>query len=246
MPKKEMGNYTISYNEFFKDSLKIQLKQITEPINKLATFFKNIDINNPEAKPAFVYYNFPLHYELNIFLIHKIVDKYRERAPKEEVEQIIINSFEEFTFNEIKQNWKNSNLLQQKQLIFKNIDKAYSNELFSLIVPAITVHIEGIIKQTLHIDIISTNKLKKVITFLFPMSFYGDEIIRNYYIDIIISSENNDPNNRHAITHGTVSSYTKKIHSIKAILIFDAILSQLENLRSEDLNKLNKDHQPTY
>lgn len=116
-------------------------------------------------------------------------------------------------------------------------------------VTTVTTQIEGIISDKLELDKIGkfrfnekhlnqnfkydTLKLKIIIEAMFCVIGFSDKITRNFYIDRVVSNKNNE-NNRHSIAHGAIFDHLSNIHAIKAIVIFDSILSRLEEFKTKE------------
>ncbi|MCJ1778256.1 hypothetical protein [Mammaliicoccus sciuri] len=208
-----------------------------------------VNLFDENAVKAFNYYEIPIHYMMTLDFISTIVEYYSEQKSIEEVNKYFIEYFNNNMFDLINNHWKNSELLSLRMNLFQQIEAGYKQKLYGLVVSTTTTQIEGIICDKLEIPRISkfkfkekslknkysndTVQLKIIIEAIFSSEYFDDKITKEYYVSRIVSNNNNE-NNRHCIVHGSVYNYVNNIHAIKAIVIFDAILSRLEEFPTKD------------
>lgn len=202
---------------------------------RVKLIFSSIRTLNKDITRSFIYYNLPIHYAIPLDTMHDINEAFSIETERSKVEDIYTNDFESYTLDIIRNNWNESELLEDRKLIFTNLITAYDKGLYSVVVPAITVQMESIVKKKINKRKISTGELRRVSQSIFSSDSFIDEITKFYYIDIFLKGNIQDPNNRHSVIHGSVVNYTEKIHAIKAIVLFDTLLTQLEQTDSEKL-----------
>ena len=202
-----------------------------------------------KAIQAFKHYELPVHYAIDIEFIESIIDKYTNNVSKEEVNKYFAAYFDKYLLNEIQCYWVNSKLLNKRINLFQQVTSGYQFKPYGLVVSTVTTQIEGVISEKLEIDRIKnfkfksknlnkefkrdTVKLKIIIEAIFCIIGFSDEITKNFYIDKIIGKHNNY-NNRHSIAHGAIFDHEDSIYAIKSIVIFDAILSRLEEFETKE------------
>ncbi|MDH8970277.1 hypothetical protein PYJ54_11790 [Staphylococcus epidermidis] len=226
------------------------LKRTSKVINKLwqntAETIKQLD---EEAIQTFKHYELPIHYAMDIEFIESLVEKYKNNVSNEQVNKYFTTYFDDYLLSEIQHHWNNSFFLHKRTSLFEQVISGYQYKLCGLVVTTVTTQIEGIITDKLELDRISnfrfkekylnqniksdTLKLKIIIEAMFCVIGFGDKITKNFYIDRVVSNKNNE-NNRHSIAHGAIFDHLDNIHAIKAIVIFDAILSRLEEFETKE------------
>lgn len=226
------------------------LKRTSQVINKVwqntTEVIKQLD---EEAIETFKYYELPIHYSMDLEFIESLVDKYKNNVSTEEINKYFSNYFDDYLLNKIQNHWNNSVFLHKRTNLFEQVISGYQYNLYGLVVTTVTTQIEGIISDKLELDKIGkfrfnekhlnqnfkydTLKLKIIIEAMFCVIGFSDKITRNFYIDRVVSNKNNE-NNRHSIAHGAIFDHLSNIHAIKAIVIFDAILSRLEEFKTKE------------
>lgn len=226
------------------------LHRTSQAVKKLwqntAEAIKQLD---EEAIQTFKYYELPVHYAMDIEFIKSLVENYKNNESTEQVNKYFATYFDDYLLSEIQYHWNNSVLLHKRASLFEQVISGYQYKLYSLVVTTVTTQIEGIITEKLELDRIShfrfkekylnqniksdTLKLKIIIEAMFCVIGFSDKITKNFYIDKVVSNKNNE-NNRHSIAHGAIFDHLDNIHAIKAIVIFDAILSRLEEFETKE------------
>lgn len=226
------------------------LQRTSQVINKVwqntTEVIKQLD---EEAIETFKYYELPIHYSMDLEFIESLVDKYKNNVSTEEINKYFSNYFDDYLLNKIQNHWNNSVFLHKRTNLFEQVISGYQYNLYGLVVTTVTTQIEGIISDKLELDKIGkfrfnekhlnqnfkydTLKLKIIIEAMFCVIGFSDKITRNFYIDRVVSNKNNE-NNRHSIAHGAIFDHLSNIHAIKAIVIFDAILSRLEEFKTKE------------
>lgn len=226
------------------------LQRTSQVINKLwqntAKAIKQLD---EEAIQTFKHYELPVHYVMDIEFIKSLVEKYKNKVSTEKANKYFATYFDDYLLSEIQYHWNNSVLLHKRASLFEQVISGYQYKLYGLVVTTVTTQIEGIITEKLELDRISnfrfkekylnqniksdTLKLKIIIEAMFCVIGFSDKITKNFYIDKVVSNKNNE-NNRHSIAHGAIFDHLDNIHAIKAIVIFDAILSRLEEFETKE------------
>lgn len=245
-PILEIGRIIEEQQKMLKDAVIRQTRlNITKIIDlprndffvRVKSIFSSIKTLDKDITMSFIHYNLPIHYAIALDTMHDINKAFSSGAEKTVAEDSYIIYFDEYTLDIIRGNWFESALLDDRKLIFDNILKAYDAGLYSVVVPAITVQMESIIKKKLNKKTaIQTNELRRIVQRIFSSNSFIDEITKSYYISVFLKGGYEDPNNRHSIIHGSVINYTEKIHAIKAIILFDTLLIQLEQT---DLDKVS-------
>ncbi|RQX28174.1 hypothetical protein DB792_04570 [Staphylococcus warneri] len=226
------------------------LQRTSQVINKVwqntTEVIKQLD---EEAIETFKYYELPIHYSMDLEFIESLVDKYKNNVITEEINKYFSNYFDDYLLNKIQNHWNNSVFLHKRTNLFEQVISGYQYNLYGLVVTTVTTQIEGIISDKLELDKIGkfrfnekhlnqnfkydTLKLKIIIEAMFCVIGFSDKITRNFYIDRVVSNKNNE-NNRHSIAHGAIFDHLGNIHAIKAIVIFDSILSRLEEFKTKE------------
>lgn len=226
------------------------LQRTSQVINKVwqntTEVIKQLD---EEAIETFKYYELPIHYSMDLEFIESLVDKYKNNVSTEEINKYFSNYFDDYLLNKIQNHWNNSVFLHKRTNLFEQVISGYQYNLYGLVVTTVTTQIEGIISDKLELDKIGkfrfnekhlnqnfkydTLKLKIIIEAMFCVIGFSDKITRNFYIDRVVSNKNNE-NNRHSIAHGAIFDHLSNIHAIKAIVIFDSILSRLEEFKTKE------------
>lgn len=184
------------------------------------------------------YYNLPIHFDFSLDYLIDFRGSFKKGEAQDVIERSFIEEFEDYVFPNMIKNWSSSILLEKRKSIFDDVVKAYDMGLYSAVVPTVTVQIEGIVCEKVNVKSISTKGLIRVAEYLFSSKFFIDDITKKYYVNVILKNNHPDPNNRHGIAHGSVYNYSKKINAVKAIVIFDSLLKQLERGNQDELKQV--------
>ncbi|MFQ3843323.1 hypothetical protein AABD41_01590 [Staphylococcus pseudoxylosus] len=246
-----MRNNNFNTHKFFGDFELKNPKIITELTNIIAQVVKSYKLpikeNYKEVKEQMakfdsditslmIKYKLPIHLDMDTSIVRDFDKSLNDQYVQKQLEESLIENFDSYILEKVKDYWKESNILKEREILLGHVLSAYENKLYAVVVATVTAQIEGILLKALGEDDLSKSELELVMNILFDSDNFLDNITKNYYLKIVVNSNTNDQNNRHCIAHGKVYEYTDKIHAIKAILIFDTIRSQIDQI--EDLEKL--------
>ncbi|MGW7862063.1 hypothetical protein [Staphylococcus xylosus] len=181
-------------------------------------------------------YKLPIHLDMDISIVRDFDEPLNDQYVQKQLEESLIENFDSYILEKVKGYWKESNILKEREILLGHVLSAYEYKLYGVVAATVTAQIEGILLKALGKEDLSKSELELVMNILFDRYNFLDNITKNYYLKIVVDSYTNDQNNRHCIAHGKVYEYTDKIHAIKAILIFDTIRSQIDQI--EDLEIL--------
>lgn len=151
-----------------------------------------------------------------------------------EIEQAIIDYFNDKRFDEMLASWKSNKKLALRVQIFEDAVWAHKQGKFTLSIPALLPHVEGLINENSgktgrirHDECISifesylNQKFKKgTVSSLYPLAVlkFVENLLKGRF-------EWGKPSkkDRHSILHGHYVSYSDKVFSLKLILLIDFI-----------------------
>jgi len=181
----------------------------------------------------------------------KIVQLYREGKGRY-ISRSIIAYYEKNDYQNLKMmvcSWENNDLFQPRMHILRDALEAHCSKKYTLSVPTLIPQIEGIMNDYVHSNglIVKLGKIKEVYE-----AAIGEEdeyglsgwviastvlyhLQNNTYVYTKFEDEIRKPINsrqvsRHTVSHGISPNYNKKIHSLKAFLVLDAI-SGLQDIK---------------
>lgn len=227
--KRIQFDYDLS--SYFKKVIEKYFDKLNENIENAFQKLSDANVNYS----AFLDYDIPPHHFMMYADIHYILSARENDNSLEKTEEV--NSYFEKVFDEriknrIINNWKNNSLLTIRLELLMQAIECYENELYGPAVSTFATQIEGVMKQKIDkpFENIGTKKLKHIINKLFSKKGIGstDLTTSKYFEDKFIKSNRDLPSNRHAIAHGNIANYTKKIDAVRMIMIFDSVVSRLD------------------
>ncbi|WP_410503295.1 hypothetical protein RIF24_16915 (plasmid) [Exiguobacterium acetylicum] len=143
------------------------------------------------------------------------------------------------SMEELLNRWKKNDILNRRIHIIKSAFEAHKDKKYDLSIPVFFAQLEGIVRENLH------DKKKENMSYKNMRDYISD--IRNgkkdvkSLIDYFKSNlhegfqegkELNSDLSRHAILHGYDVSYGSKVNSLKLIIIFDIIQSEISSKKA--------------
>lgn len=135
---------------------------------------------------------------------------------------------------ELLNKWKINDILNHRMHIIKSAIEAHKDEKYDLSIPVLFAQLEGIVRENLH------DKKRATMSYQNMRDYISDvrngkkdvESLINYFKSNLHEGfqegkELNSDLSRHAILHGYDVAYGNKVNSLKLIIIFDIIQSEI-------------------
>lgn len=159
----------------------------------------------------------------------------------QETSALITEFVEDFftceVIQEMKTDWRKMNWLSDRMPILEEAILSHNDSRYYAAISTLLPQLEGIIAERCDgSDYISQNKIKETAkTLLNETSILSfDEHILLFYLSHVLSSFEHGkdieyPLSRHAILHGADKTYGYKVNSIRCIMLFDYIITRIND-----------------
>jgi len=239
-PFKELAKASAILPESMK---KIRL-EVTVAMEKVIERFNenwNVMLRETRDKEvvieAFLKYDIPPHHKFRITLFSFIIYSYSEGKPKEVVEQAVKNGFYSYIYPNLMREWKQNQAVKSRIEILMLSLKGFEEGYYGLVVPTIIAQIEGVLLEKISVKNFTTEQLREIIRSIFDGVgvVNTDKTLSKFYCDKIVGNKGPSSVQRHGILHGSLYNYHNEMDAIKAILIFDTIISRVNDADSKSM-----------
>lgn len=186
---------------------------------------------------AFLKYDIPPHHKFRITLFSFIIYSYSEGKPKEVVEQAVKNGFYNYIYPNLMREWKQNQAVKSRIEILTLSLKGFEEGYYGLVVPTLIAQIEGVLLEKISVKNFTTEQLREIIRSIFDGVgvVNTDKTLSKFYCDKIVGNKGPSSVQRHGILHGSLYNYHNEMDAIKAILIFDTIVSRVNDADSKSM-----------
>ncbi|PTJ54235.1 hypothetical protein [Mammaliicoccus sciuri] len=222
---------------------KIRL-EVTEPMRKVLDRFNENwhemlkGIREIEVViEAFLKYDIPPHHKFKITLFSFIIHSYREGKPKEVVEHAVMNAFYSYIYPNLLKEWRQNQAVKSRIELLTLSLEGFKDGYYGLVVPTLIAQIEGVLLEKISVKNFTTCQLREIIRSIFNGVgvVNTDKTLSKFYCDKIVGNKGPSSVQRHGILHGSLYNYHNEMDAIKAILIFDTIISRVNDVDSKSM-----------
>lgn len=228
-------------DSYLKTIKTISFDQIQESFKKLAAGLLETEDDLKVFKVAIIDLGYPPHENMDLGTMRGIAKAYVEdkETLEEVIDDIMCEYYDDIFFRELGAIWEDSNGLQRRLSILRNVIMSHNLGMYGVSVPTIIAQLEGMIVEAFEIkgrvnggiiNILLSELLRKeeaVYSFNEEiLGYYKDNILAGFEHGKIVESDIS----RNAILHGADVEYGKQTVSIKAILLFDFIADKLDDV----------------
>lgn len=193
--------------------------------------------SSQKFKTFIIEVGYPPHYEILPYEMIEIVELYETDKEKASafLNKLMLEKFDSERLGQMFELWNQSNWIQNRIRIIKDIISAHELGLYNVSVPAAIAQIEGIIAQGFsHDGSMNGRVMKEYLTRLLSEEsrFSFDDAIKAFYFEkVLVSFEHGKPIrsylSRNAILHGADVQYGTAENSLKSILLLDYIFAKI-------------------
>lgn len=189
---------------------------------------------------AFLKYDIPPHHKFKISLLTFIIYSYSEGKPQEVVEDIVKNRFYSYIYPELMREWRQNQAAKSRINLLILSLKGFEEGYYGLVVPTIIAQIEGVLLEKINEHDFNTKQLRAIIRSIFDGVgvVNTDKTLSKFYCDKIVGNREPSSVQRHGVLHGSLYNYHTEIDAIKAILIFDTIVSRVNDADSKYIKSI--------
>lgn len=237
---EEHRKITEIYKQLDLSSLSRRIADIQKPFVQLAEqaakthkYIKYTEETIREANEILLSLGWWIYPDWTIPSLRKIIDAHKN-GKDEEIEKAIVDYFNDKKLNEMVKNWSSNKKLSPRMQILEDAVWAHNQGKYTLSVPALLPHVEGIINEnsgkkgrithaeciTILKDYLGKEFKPGTLSSLFPLAVlkFTEGLLKEKF-------EWGKPSKkgRHPILHGHHVSYSNEVFSLKLILLIDYI-----------------------
>jgi hypothetical protein len=243
----QMANFTKNVERLLRES------NFTETFERISRGIKETEEDIKVFKAAMVDLGYPPHDELDIRLMRRIAQDFRDEG-KESVEEYIDEFMCEFysqtVIQKISSKWEHYGFLKKRLPLLRSAIRAHNLGMYDLVVPSVISQFEGVIVDAFDIKGSVNGAIQEILygTLLLKEDSFAwdfDEEIHCYYSQKVLvgfahGKKAKSEISRHAILHGGDTEFGLETNSLKVILLFDYIVEALNDM-DEDLKLLGRE-----
>ena len=221
------------------------LKPCYDEIGKM---LKEADDIATKYKSIVIELGYPPLMEMPMDYVKKIVTDYKEHNIEyvaEYIDELVLAFHNEQFLWEMAQKWENKKLASSRIHILKNAIKCHNLQMYDASIPTLLPQLDGIVADAFgHTGKFNGYHMKTYLEHMLKKNLNKDEFtltdaLHEYYTkNLLVGFEFGEQItsdvSRHAILHGGNTQYGKPVNSLKLILVFDFLLTVL-NDASEDI-----------
>lgn len=239
-PFKELAKASAILPESMKKiklEVTVAMEKVTERFNENWNVMLRETRDKEVVIEAFLKYDIPPHHKFRITLFSFIVHSYSEGKPKEVVEQAVKNGFYSYIYPNLMREWKQNQAVKSRIEILMLSLKGFEEGYYGLVVPTIIAQIEGVLLEKISVKNFTTEQLREIIRSIFDGVgvVNTDKTLSKFYCDKIVGNKEPSSVQRHGVLHGSLYNYHNEMDAIKAILIFDTIISRVNDADSKSM-----------
>ncbi|MED4046731.1 hypothetical protein P4640_27430 [Priestia aryabhattai] len=206
-------------------------------------------------KSIIVELGYPPHREVPVEYVRDIVhdyDKYGKEYVAKYIDELMFDYYDEQLVSEMSLKWENKNLAKSRIHILRNAIKCHNQMMYDASIPTILPQIEGIIAEAFghvgnfngyHIKVYLKNLLNKNLS---ENDLSLKDALYEYYVqNLLVKFEHGkeimSDVSRHAILHGGDKNYGKQSNSLKLILLFDFLITVLNDVSEEVIQEAKEE-----
>ncbi|MFE7078670.1 hypothetical protein [Priestia megaterium] len=206
-------------------------------------------------KSIIVELGYPPHREVPVEYVRDIVhdyDKYGKEYVAEYIDELMFAYYDEQVISELSLKWENRNLAKSRIHILRNAIKCHNQMMYDASIPTLLPQIEGIIAEAFdHTGNFNGYHMKTYLKNLLNKNLSENDLsltdalyefyVQNLLVKFEHGKEITSDVSRHAILHGGDKNYGKQSNSLKLILLFDFLITVLNDVSEEVIQEAKKE-----
>ncbi|WP_338656270.1 hypothetical protein V6B14_08505 [Sporosarcina psychrophila] len=206
-------------------------------------------------KVAMVEMGYPPHDGMSIKQMRTISKRYHvdSNEVKQNIGGIMAELYDPVEMKEIILKWEKTITIKKRLPLLRNAIMAHNLGMYDLVVPAVLSQLEGVLVDTFSIKGRVTGEIQRVLlkhlllkSKHFESTFNFDAAIHDYYKDNILmgfkhGEASKSDISRHAILHGGDTNFGRQPISLKALLLFDYIVTASEGIEDADIQNAKRE-----
>lgn len=198
-------------------------------------------------KSIIVELGYPPHRDVPVEFVRDIVHDYEQYGKEyvaEYIDELMFTYYDEQVISEMSLKWENKNLAKSRIHILRNAIKCHNQMMYDASIPTLLPQLEGVIAEAFdhnekfngyHMKVYLKNLLIKKLS---DNDLSLTDALYNFYIQHILANFEHGKEiasdvSRNAILHGGDKNYGKQSNSLKLILLFDFLITVLNNIPEE-------------
>ncbi|MFC5604442.1 hypothetical protein [Sporosarcina koreensis] len=232
----------------------LDLTQFTQSFANIQSGILKTEEDIKVFKVAIVELGYPPHDGMAIGNMRAIAELYLDdkKELEDNIDEIMTHLYNASELKEILLFWEETKLVKKRLPLLRNAIMAHNLGMYDLVVPSIISQMEGLLVDTFHVKGRVDGTIQKVMLKNLLLkdesisSFSFDETIHEYFSDNVLASFEHGKQlgtdlSRHAILHGSDTGFGKRTVSLKAILLFDYLVSASIKVKDDVIQECKRE-----